>query len=59
MFEPRLEEKLDTATGREDIPELETEEEAEKKQKVQGLKIMMPSQLITRLPTLLVTIQTN
>ena len=36
-----------------DMAPLETEEEPEKRQKGQGLKIMMPSQLITRLPVLL------
>ena len=36
-----------------DIAELETEEDAEKRQKGHGLKIMTPSQLITRLPILL------
>ena len=37
-----------------DMPPLETEEEAAKRQqKGQGLKIMTPSQLITRLPILL------
>ena len=35
------------------MPPLETEKEAEKRQKGQGLKIMTPSQLITRLPVLL------
>ena len=35
------------------MPPLETEEEAENRQKGQGLKIMTPSQLITRLPILL------
>ena len=35
------------------MPPLETEKEAEKIQKGQGLKIMTPSQLITRLPVLL------
>ena len=53
IFGPKLEEKLDVATGGKDIPELETEEEAEKRQKGQGLKIMTPSQLMTRLPILL------
>ena len=36
-----------------DIPDLESEEDAEKRQKEHGLKIMTPSQLITRLPILL------
>ena len=36
-----------------DIPDLESEEDAEKRQKGHGLKIMTPSQLITRLPILL------
>ena len=36
-----------------DIPDLETEESAAQRQEGQGLKIMTPSQLITRLPVLL------
>ena len=36
-----------------DMPDLESEEDAEKRQKENGLKIMTPSQLITRLPILL------
>ena len=36
-----------------DIPKLESEEEAKKRIKGHGLKIMTPSQLITRLPILL------
>ena len=53
------EEKLDTATGEEDIgdpPPLETEEEAEIRQgKTTGksLKMLTPKQMITRLPILL------
>ena len=35
-----------------DIPDLESEEDADKRQKGHGLKIMTPSQLITRLPIL-------
>ena len=36
------------------MPDLKTEEEeAEKRQKGQGLKIMTPKQMITRLPILL------
>ena len=35
------------------MPPLETEENAEKRQKGQGLKIMTPKQLITTLPILL------
>ena len=50
---PEESEKHDVATGGKDIPDLETEEETEKRQKAQGLKIMTPSQLITRLPILL------
>ena len=50
---PKESEKLDTAAGGEDIPDLETEEEAEKIQKGQGLKVMTLSQLVTRLPILL------
>ena len=49
-------EKLDIAQGGIDIgdlPSLETEEEAAKRQKGQGLKIMTPKQMITRLPVLL------
>ena len=54
--EKESEDELYTETNVEDIkdlPELETEEQAEKRQKGQGLKIMTPSQLITRLPILL------
>ena len=51
LFSPE-QEKLNIATGGEDIPELESEENAEKRQK-QGLKIMTPKQMITRLPILL------
>ena len=36
-----------------DMSELETEEEPEKRQKEQGLKILTPKQMITRLPILL------
>ena len=36
-----------------DMPDLESEEDAAKRQKGQGLKTMIPSQLITRLPILL------
>ena len=36
-----------------DMPPLETEEEAAQRRIGQGLKIMTPSQLITRLPILL------
>ena len=32
------------------LPELETEESVAQRQKGQGLKIMTPNQLITRLP---------
>ena len=53
IFGPKLEEKLDIAMRGKDIPELETEEEAEKRQKGQGLKVMTPSQLMTKLPILL------
>ena len=35
------------------MPDLESEEDAEKRKKGHGLKIMTPSQLITRLPILL------
>ena len=35
------------------MPDLETEEEAEKKQRGQGLKMLTPKQMITRSPTLL------
>ena len=35
------------------MSELETEEEPEKRQKEQGLKILTPKQMITRLPILL------
>ena len=47
-------EKFDEATIGEDISDLETEENAEKKpQKGQELKIVIPSQLFPRLLTLL------
>ena len=36
-----------------DMPPLETEEKAEKRQQGQGLKILTPQQMITRLPILL------
>ena len=36
-----------------DMPNLESEEDAEKRQKGHGLKIMKPKQMITRLPILL------
>ena len=36
-----------------EIPELETKESASQRQKGQGLKILTPKQLITRLPVLL------
>ena len=50
IFRPLFNPKLDIATGGEDISELETEKEG-----IKGtlLKIMTPSQLITRLPILL------
>ena len=35
------------------MPGLESEEDAEKRQKGHGLKIMTPKQMITRLPILL------
>ena len=43
------EQQPDTA----DIPELETDEDAAEKQQGQGLKILTPQQMITRLPILL------
>ena len=45
--------KLNIAIGGEDITELETEESAAERQRGQGLKIMTPKQMITRLPILL------
>ena len=36
-----------------DIPPLESEEDAAQRQKGQGLKILTPKQMITRLPILL------
>ena len=36
-----------------DIPPLESEEDPKRKQRGQGLKIMTPRQMITRLPILL------
>ena len=44
---------VDASQKLDDIPDLESEEEAEKRQKGQGLKILTPKQLITRLPILL------
>ena len=41
------------------MPGLECEEDAEKRHKGHGLKIMTPSQLITRLPILLAQTQTG
>ena len=35
------------------MPDLESEEEAEKRQQEQGLKILTPKQMINRLPILL------
>ena len=35
-----------------DMPDLETEEDAERRQRGQGLKILTPKQMITRLPIL-------
>ena len=40
-----------------DFPPLETEEDAAQRQRGQGLKIMTPSQLIIRLPILLVQLK--
>ena len=40
-----------------DMAELESKEEAEQRQRGQGLKIMVPSQLITRLPILLLQVK--
>ena len=48
-----IEQTKSLIVGPEDIPDLETEEKAEKRQKGQGLKIMTPSQLFPRLLTLL------
>ena len=45
--------KLNIAIGGEEITELETEESAAQRQRGQGLKIMTPKQMITRLPILL------
>ena len=45
---------IDTKQKLNDMPPLETEEEAEKRQQLrQGLKILTPKQMITRLPILL------
>ena len=35
------------------MPDLESEEKAEQRQRRKGLKVMTPNQLITRLPILL------
>ena len=54
---PEESEKLDIATGGEDIgdpPSLESEEEAERRQ---GLKIITPKQMITRFPILLAQLE--
>ena len=40
-----------------DMPELETEESAAERQQGQGLKILTPQQMITRLPILLVQLK--
>ena len=40
-----------------DMPPLETEEEAEKRHQGQGLKILIPQQMITRLPILLAQVK--
>ena len=58
IFGPLLPSKEQTDHSKKGMPipslsELETEEEAEKRQKGQGLKIMTPNQLITRLTILL------
>ena len=44
---------LDANQKLDDMPPLETEEEAAQRQKGQGLEIMTPKQMITRLPILL------
>ena len=44
---------VDTSQKLDDMPPLETEEDAAKKQKGQGLKILTPQQTITRLLILL------
>ena len=58
IFGPLLPSKEETDDSKEGIPilplpELETEQQAEKRQKRQGLKIMTPKQMITRIPILL------
>ena len=40
-----------------DMPPLETEEKAEKRQEGQGLKVLTPQQMITRLPILLAQLE--
>ena len=44
---------VDVYQKRDIMPPLETKEEAEKRQQEQGLKILNPQQMITRLPILL------
>ena len=39
------------------MPDLETEEDAERRQRGQGLKTLTPKQMITRLPILLVQLK--
>ena len=62
MFGTLLRSELADADGMKnldirDMPDLKTEEEAGKRQKDQGLKIMTSSQLITRLPILLAQVK--
>ena len=42
-----------------DMPELETKEEATQRQQGQGLKILTPQQMITRLPILLAQLKSG
>ena len=57
---PSESEKLDIAQGEIDtsgMPPLESEKDAEKRQKGKGLKTITPKQMITRLPILLSQLQ--
>ena len=48
---------VNTSQKLNDMPLLETEEQAEKRQKRQVLKIMTPKQMITKLPILLAQVK--
>ena len=48
---------VDASQKLDDMPDLETEEDAERRQRGQGLKTLTPKQMITRLPILLVQLK--